>query len=87
MTDRKSPYRVLIPYREPTYEMRRPEGVRPQPFTSEFEVSAACDEDAVDEAVRRFKARELQSSVAWVREIDHPGIRVQRMDSQSGSTA
>ena len=81
MTDHEDSYEVLIPYREPTYEMRRPEGPRARPFVSGFTVSASSEEDAIKEAVRRFKERALNSSVAWGREIDHDGISVQRLDS------
>lgn len=81
MADRRDSYHVLIPYREPTYEMRRIEGPKARPYSSEFTVMASCAEDAVEEAVRQFKARALSSSVAWVRKIDHAGIRVQRLDS------
>lgn len=80
MGEHDASYHVLIPYREPTYEMRRPDGPRSAPFTSEFTVRASCSEEAVDEAVRRFKLRALNSSVAWVREIDFDKIRVQQIE-------
>lgn len=81
MTAHEDSYKVLIPYREPSYEMRRPEGPRTNPFVSGFTVSATSEKDAIEEAIRRFKQRATNSSVFWVREIDHDGIRVQRLGS------
>ena len=81
MTTREDVYKVLIPYREPTYEMRRPEGIRTRPFVSGFTISAASEQDAIEEAIRRFKERAMNSSVAWGREIHHDEISVQRLDA------
>jgi len=82
MTPGRTSYEVLIPYGEPTYEIRRPEGPRKRPYLSAFTVGATSEEEAIPEAVKRFKERARNSAVSWVREIDHAGIRVQRVDSE-----
>ena len=72
-------YRVLIPYREPGFE-RRLKKPRTSPFFSECRVRARSPEEAVEEAVRRFRDRARASSVFWVREIQVEGIRVERVE-------
>jgi len=79
MTAREEPYKVLIPYREPTYELRRAGGPRRKPFLSGFRVLATSEQAAIEKAVRQFKDRARSSSVNWVREIDHAGIQVERI--------
>ncbi len=72
----KGSYVVVIPYREPTYELRRGEA-RKAPYQARYQVEAASPEEAIECAVRRFKQTARESSVAWVREIERDGIRVE----------
>ena len=60
-----SEYKVLINYREPTYQRDRP----PTPFRWTFIVTATSASHACDEAVAEFRRIERLSSVGWVREI------------------
>jgi len=67
---------VIIPYREPTYELRRGSPPR-EPYKARYEVEASTPEDAVELAIRQFKQTARDSSVSWVREIEHGAIRVE----------
>ena len=71
-------YRVLIPYREPTYELRRG-GPPAEPYLAELEVRAATPQEAIELAIEGFRQRARSSSVGWVREIEREGIRVERL--------
>ena len=68
-------YQVIIPYREPTYEIRQA-SPRKKPYISEVTVSAVNPKEAEESAIREFRQRAMNSSVFWVREIDRSGIRV-----------
>ena len=70
----KEDYRVVIHYREPTYESRH--GRRAKPYRWTFRVQARSNEDAVELAVAEFHAIELESSVSWTRDI--VGVFVER---------
>jgi hypothetical protein len=69
-------YVVIIPYREPTYELRRG-GPPPEPYRAEYQVDAANPSEAIERAIEEFEATARASSVSWVREIQREGIRVE----------
>ena len=74
--DQPKSYAVIIPYREPTYELRR--GSPPAvPYTARYEVEAATEAEAVKLAVRQFEQVARDSGAGWVREIEHGAIRVE----------
>jgi hypothetical protein len=73
--DQPESYVVIIPYREPTFELRVG-SPREAPFTARYEVEASTEEEAVQVAIRQFKQTAKDSSVGWVREIDHGNIHV-----------
>jgi len=69
-------YVVVIPYREPTRELRR--GNAPlEPYHATYEVQAASPEEAVDRAIEEFEAAERASNAGWAREIQREQIRVE----------
>ena len=59
-------YAVIIPYREPTFELRLASPPN-APYTARYEVEASTKEEAVELAIRRFEQRARDSSVGWVR--------------------
>ena len=69
-------YIVIIPYREPTYELRRG-GPPATPYRATYEVQAADPDEAVDRAIEEFEAKARASGVGWVRQILRDGIRVE----------
>jgi hypothetical protein len=71
-------FKVLIPYREPTYAMRSG-GPRREPYLTILEVEAASEEEAIERAIVEFRERARQSSVSWVRKIQRDDIRVERL--------
>ena len=73
-------YCVSIPYREPTYEVRRVD-VPAELYTTRYTIRARDPDDAVSQAVAEFNSNAANSSVAWVREIQPDGIRVERIES------
>ena len=70
-----SSYIVVIPYREPTYELRRG-GPPEKPYLGRFEIEATSEEEAIDKAIQRFEQTRRESSVGWVREFRLGDIRV-----------
>jgi hypothetical protein len=78
---RSMTFTVVIPYREPTYELYRG-GPPDVPFYSTFEVNAASTEEAIRVAVSFFKDRAEHSGVRWIREIDWEEITVERSVKQ-----
>lgn len=58
---------VTVAYREPTYEAKT--GRKPEPYHWTFEIDAADEPSAGDEALRRFRQMEQMSGVSWVRQI------------------
>ena len=74
MDERRS-YSVIIPYREPTFELRRG-APRETPFTARYEVEASTEDEAVELAIHEFQQTARDSSVGWIREIERAGIRV-----------
>jgi hypothetical protein len=69
-------YAVIIPYREPTYELRRGAPLK-SPYTARYEVEASTRAEAIELAIDRFKQTARDSSVGWVKEIEHAAIRVE----------
>lgn len=74
MDERKS-YAVIIPYREPGFELRRG-APRKDPFTARYEVEATTEEEAVELAIHEFRETARNSGVAWQREIQHADIHI-----------
>lgn len=73
--DEQFTYVVVIPYREPGYELRRG-GPPPSPFSARYTVRAPSPQSAVRLAVQQFERTAADSAVSWVRVIDHAGIEV-----------
>lgn len=63
-----SKYRVIIIFREPSFEIRR-NIKRESPFTIEYTVEAPNEKEAQERAVARFRKIEKESSVHWGRNI------------------
>ena len=74
---RTDAYVVIIPFREPTYELRRG-GPPAEPYSASYEVRAASSREAIDLAIQRFEQKARDSGVTWVREIQREGIEVER---------
>ena len=75
-------YRVVIHYREPSYESRH--GRKDEPYRWTFQVRARSDDDAVDFAVAEFEEIERKSSVSWTREI--VGVFVERESNEPSAS-
>lgn len=73
-------YVVLIPYREPTFALRRGD-VPADLYVTRYTVRAVDHDDAVSKALAEFSHNSAHSGVAWVREIAPDGIRVERLES------
>lgn len=69
-------FRVVIPYDEPTYQVRRPEAAGGTPYRAEYVVTAADERAALAEALLQFHANARASGVGWVREPRHEAIEV-----------
>jgi len=59
-------YRVMIPYREPTYEVRRGRP-RKKPYLAWYMVTAKNKAEAIDNALMLFEKDASNSNVHWVR--------------------
>lgn len=69
-------FRVVIPYDEPTYQVRRPGPAGGAPYRAEYVVTAADERAAMAEALLQFHADASSSGVGWVREPRHEAIEV-----------
>lgn len=69
-------FRVVIPYDEPTYRLRRPGTAGDAPYRAEYVVTAADERAALAEALLKFHANACASGVGWVREPRHEAIEV-----------
>ena len=62
-------WRVRIPYREPTYEARRPAQANDgEPYVAQYEVSAPDAPTAIERALAAFDGDASESGVGWIRE-------------------
>ncbi len=69
-------YRVVIPYREPTFELHT--GKRPEkPYRAPYVVVANSKEEALQRALELFEHEALHSHVGWVREPEKTGYEVE----------
>lgn len=68
-------YRVLIPYREPTYELRTG-GPREKPFVAAYRVRAEDSRQARHAALELFQGDLEESGVRWAREPVMDAIEV-----------
>ena len=73
-----SRYKVIIPYREPTYELHsgRP---RKDPFIAPYEVTAITKEAAIRSALSLFEKDAHNSHVGWRRNPEYEKIQVTRL--------
>jgi hypothetical protein len=69
-------YKVIIRYREPSYE--RVSGPKAEPYRWTFEMLATDAADAQRRAVGEFRQVERESGVGWAREIE--GIDISQGD-------
>ena len=58
---------VRVPYREPTFEARRPAD-SDEPFVARYEVTAPDAPAAIQKALAEFDGEATDSNVGWVRE-------------------
>lgn len=72
-------FRVVIPYREPTFEVRRGAGGPVGPFVAAYTVVAADAEAARRLGLERFEADARDSGVAWPRDPLHEAIEVRAL--------
>lgn len=76
MSDNLHRYKVIIPYREPTYEIHR--GKRPdEPYSAEYFITASSPEEAEKEAITQFHKEAENTSVSLMREPDYSGIKIE----------
>lgn len=74
----KRRFRVVIPYDEPTYKVRR-DALDAPPYRAEFVVLAADEAAARVEALEQFHASARASGVGWVREPRRDSIEVHEL--------
>jgi len=65
--DENKKFKVLIMYREPTFELRI--GPKASPFTCTYNIKAVDETAAIAGAIKEFRMTASQSSVGWVRNI------------------
>jgi hypothetical protein len=71
-----SRYRVIIPYREPTYELYSGSS-REKPYRASYIVTANSKEEALQKALDLFNRDARHSHVGWQREPDHEKCEVE----------
>ncbi len=69
-------YRVIVPYREPVYEVHRGRR-RKKPYLATYEIEASTREEAVAIAIHRTEGRSSDSNVGWSRVPIPKGIKVE----------
>lgn len=74
--DEERTFEVVIPYREPTFEVRRGLGRRPEPFVASYTVRAADAATARQLGLERFEQDARASGVGWIRDPLVEAIRV-----------
>lgn len=75
MTEYQRKYRVVIPYREPTYEVHTGKP-RKRPYRAPYEVMASTTEKAIINALELFERDAKHALVGWVRIPDYNRIEV-----------
>jgi hypothetical protein len=90
MTEKLNSYKVIIPYREPTYEVRTgspsnnpyystPFHVNPY-YSTPFHVVAQNKEEAIKNALELFVKYASLSNVGWRRVPEHDDIIVELLE-------
>jgi hypothetical protein len=79
MTESIHSYKVIIPYREPTYEKHTAQS-RDDPYRAQYFVTAVTESGAVNKALALFEKDERDSHVAWLRIPDKSGVEVEQFD-------
>lgn len=69
-------YSVIVPYREPVYEVHRGRR-RKKPYLATYEIEASTCEQAIAIAISRVKSGHLDSNVGWKRVPILKGIKVE----------
>ena len=75
MSEGQRRYRVVIPYREPTYEVHTGKP-RKHPYNAPYVVTAGTAEEATNKALELFKSDARNSHVGWQRVPEFEGIKV-----------
>ena len=70
-----SRYKVIIPYREPTYELHSGKP-RKNPYIAPYVVAAVTREGAIRSALELFKRDAHYSHVGWRRNPEYDNIKV-----------
>lgn len=71
-------YRVIIPYREPTFEIHR--GLqRKEPYRAEYFIFACSPEVAGIYAIDQFHYDAKHAHVGWIRIPDYDGIKIEKI--------
>ncbi len=76
MPKSQSKYRVIVPYREPVYEVHRGRPLK-KPYLAAFEIQASTKEEAIAIAISRVKSGHIDSNVGWIRVPILKGIKVE----------
>jgi hypothetical protein len=76
MSNSKS-YRVVIPFREPTFERSIGRSPDAPPYVASYVVSACSTEEAQAQALELFWGLATESGVGWIREPVESAIRVE----------
>ena len=69
-------YRVIIPYREPTFETHR-DLQQKKPYRAEYFVTESSPEEAEISAIVQFHDDAKHAHVGWIRIPDYSGIKVE----------
>lgn len=78
MSDKHCSYRVVIPYREPTYEKYRGRR-RNKPYRAPYVVAAYSAKEAIRKALKLFRQDERNSHVGWQRVPEYDDIEVEHL--------
>jgi hypothetical protein len=74
-------YRVVLRYREPTFEARIGRPMTAPPYVFERKTRASSPEEAVELCVEEFWRTAALSGVGWIRELVESETRVDLLDA------
>jgi hypothetical protein len=80
MTEKLNSYKVIIPYREPTYEVRTGSPSNNPYYSTPFHVVAQNKEEAIKNALELFVKYASLSNVGWRRVPEHDDIIVELLE-------
>jgi hypothetical protein len=79
MTEKLNSYKVIIPYREPTYETHTGSPSNNPYYSTPFHVAAQNKEEAIKNALELFEKDARLSHVGWRRVPEQDDIIVEQL--------